>query len=223
MAREILRELDERLTMRDAKAGFVFIGLSILIAVGGLRAHAGGQGEEATIQLNGGTVTFEVSTNVFSTTVRGESNAITGGTRLRDNGSGLRLEQLEAVVPVGSLKTGIKLRDEHMRKYIFETSNGQAPDVRFSADNAECPKNGAGYVCSTSGNLAIRGTARPFTIELKVARNDEGFQVTGDGKLALSAYGIDRPSQFGVRTEDEVKIHLDLKARNVATSTARLR
>ena len=209
--------------MRHAKAGFICIGLSILIAVGGLRAYAGDQDEDATIQLSGGTVTFEVSTNVFSTTVRGESSAISGGTRMRDNGSGLKLEQLEAVVPVGSLKTGIKLRDEHMRKYIFETSDGQAPDVRFSADNAECPKNGAGYACNTSGNLAIRGTARPFTIELKVARNGEGFHITGEGKLALSAYGIDRPSQFGVRTEDEVKIHLDLKARNIATSTARLR
>ena len=209
--------------MRHAKAGFICIGLSILIAVGGLRAYAGDQDEDATIQLSGGTVTFEVSTNVFSTTVRGESSAITGGTRMRDNGSGLKLEQVEAVVPVGSLKTGIKLRDEHMRKYIFETPDGQAPDVRFSADNAECPKNGAGYACNTSGNLAIRGTARPFTIELKVARNGEGFHITGEGKLALSAYGIDRPSQFGVRTEDEVKIHLDLKARNIATSTARLR
>ena len=208
--------------MRRAKAGFIFIGLSLLIAVGGLRAH-GDQGEEASIQLSGGTVTFEVATNVFSTTVRGESNAVTGGTRLRDDGSGLKLEQLEAVVAVGSLKTGIKLRDEHMRKYIFETSDGQVPDVRFSADNAECPKNGAGYACSASGNLAIRGTPRPFTIELKVARNGEGFHVTGDGKLSLSAYGIDRPSQFGVRTEDEVKIHLDLKARNNATSAASLR
>ena len=168
-------------------------------------------------------MTFEVSTNVFSTTVRGQSNAVTGGTRLRDNGSGLQLQQLEAVVTVGSLKTGIKLRDEHMRKYIFETPDGQAPDVRFSADTTECPKNGAGYACSAAGNLTIRGTSRPFTIELKVARNGEAFHVTGDGKVTLSTYGIERPSQFGVRTEDEVKIHLDVKARNVATSTARLR
>ena len=209
--------------MRHARARFAFVGVAILIVAAGLRAHARGQDKDSTIQLNGGTVTFEVATNVFSTTVRGESNAITGGTRLRDNGSSLRLERLEAVVPVATLKTGIRLRDEHMRKYIFETSDGQAPDVRFSADAADCPKNGSGYACNASGNLAIRGTARPFSIELKVVRNGDGFRVTGDGRLAVSHYGIERPSQFGVRTEDEVKIHLDVKARTVATSTARLR
>ena len=213
--------ISPRLTTSDANVRFGLLGVAILIAAGGFQAHARGQGE-ITLQLNDGTVTFEVATNVFSTTVRGASNAITGGTRLRDNGSGLRLEQLEAVVPVGTLKTGIKLRDEHMRKYVFETSDGQVPDVRFSADTAECPKNGSGYVCNASGNLAIRGTVRPFTIELKVVRNGKGFRVTGGGKLALSTYGIERPSQLGVRTEDEVKIQLDIKARNV-TSTARLR
>lgn len=201
-----------------------FAGLAIVLSVWVVGAHATAQGDATTIKVNGGSVSFEVSTNMFSTTVRGQSSAITGATRLRDNGSGLRLEQLEAVVPVGSLKTGIKIRDEHMRKYIFEAADGQVPDVRFSADTAECPQSASGvYACSASGALVIRGTSRPFAIELKVMRTGEAFHVTGDGKVLLSAYGIERPSQFGVRTEDEVKIHFDVNARNITTATARVR
>ena len=209
--------------MRHACARFLFVGIAILIVAEGLRAHARGRDEDITIQLSGGTVTFEVATNVFSTTVRGESKAITGRTRLRDNGSGLRLEHLEAVVRVATLKTGNKLRDEHMRKYIFETADGQVPDVRFSADTAVCPKNGRGHACAAAGDVALRGFAGRLSVALTITRSGDGFRVIGDGTLALSSYGIERPSQFGVRTEDDVKVHLDIKARTVATSTARLR
>ena len=197
--------------------------LAAMLIAGVLCSHALAQTGAIDIQLNGGSVTFEVSTNVFSTAVRGQTNAVTGSTRLRDNGSALRLEQLEAVVQVSSLRTGIKLRDEHMRKYIFETADGQVPDVRFSAESADCPPSNGGYACSTSGSLMIRGASKPFTIELKVTKKGEVFHVTGDGKVALSAYGIERPSQFGVKTEDEVRIHVDLTARNVVTAAARIR
>jgi polyisoprenoid-binding protein YceI len=205
------------------RAGMARGSITALIIAGALCSHALAQAGARDVQLNGGSVTFEVSTNVFSTTVRGQTNTVTGSTRLRDNGSTLRLEQLEAVVPVSSLRTGIKLRDEHMRKYIFETPDGQAPDVRFSAESVDCTPSSGGYACSTSGALSIRGASKPFTIELKVTKSGEAFHVTGDGKVALSTYGIERPSQFGVRTEDEVKIHVDLNARNIATAAARVR
>ena len=145
-----------------------FAGLAIVLSVWVVGARATAQGDATTIKVNGGSVSFEVSTNMFSTTVRGQSSAIAGATRLLDNGSGLRLEQLEAIVPVGSLKTGIKIRDEHMRKYIFEAADGQVPDVRFSADTAECSQSASGvYACSASGALVIRGTSRPFASSSK--------------------------------------------------------
>jgi polyisoprenoid-binding protein YceI len=196
-----------------------------VMAAGAPSAEIPEQGEATSITVNGGSVSFEVTTNVFATIVRGESSALVGGTQLRDGASGLRLEQLEAVVPVTSLRTGIKLRDEHMRKYIFQTEDGELPDVRFSAEKAECTQavGGGAYICPASGILTIRGTARPFAIELKVTRSGEGFRVSGDGKLTLSTYGIERPSQFGVKTDDEVRIHLELSARNPRTITARAR
>ena len=55
---------------------------------------------------------------------------------------------------------------------------------------------------------------------LLVSRDGTGFRAAGDGIVKLSTYGIEPPAQFGVRTRDDVKLHLDFTARPVNTTTA---
>lgn len=173
-------------------------------------------------QVEEGLVTFDVETNLFAVSVHGESKELEGKVRVLESTEGLTLEQLEAVVPVESLSTGMKLRDDHMKKYIFETPQGEVPDVRFTAERATCsPSGGANQsTCVASGMLTIRGTARPFVIELAVTKDNDQFRVKGDGNVKLSAYGIERPSQFGVKTDDDVKLHLELSAATTAPAAA---
>ena len=72
-----------------------------------------------------------------------------------------------------------------------------------------------------SGELAVRGTPRPFAVALKISRKGAAFRVTGDGKVSLAEYGISAPSQLGVKTDEEVKVHLDFTARpGVPVSTS---
>jgi polyisoprenoid-binding protein YceI len=198
---------------------------STVLAGGSPSSQTPDSGDATLIRIERGTVSFEVATNVFAMLVQGKSDALTGGTRLRESASGLRLEGLEAAVPVKSLETGIKLRDKHMREYIFRTADGQVPDVRFSAEQADCTHAAAGgeYTCLASGTLAIRARPQPCAIALRITRKGDGFRVSGEGKLALSMYGIERPTQFGVTTDDEVKIHFELDARAAATTAARVR
>jgi polyisoprenoid-binding protein YceI len=179
------------------------------------------------VEVKSGTVSFEVATNMFGTTVRGKSSELTARTVVHDGTPGasdLRLEQVEASVPVESLKTGISLRDRHMLKYIFRTPNGALHDVRFTTDKAECPRReaSAAYACVASGLLTIRGTSRPFAMTLEIEQDGDRYRVKGDGKVALSAFGIARPSQLGVAVEDEVKIHAEFSARRSLTTTARV-
>ena len=133
---------------------------------------------------------------------------------VQKSANGLLLQKVEAIVPVKTLSTGMKIRDEHMRKYIFETSAGQEPDLLFNADAASCPAagTGQGFACQVSGNLSIRGLSRPFAINLKVKEQSSSasaFRVAGAGTVKLSDYGIAPPVQFGVKSADEVEIHLD--------------
>ena len=105
-----------------------------------------------------------------------------------------------------------------MRKYVLTTPDGQVPDLRFSADKATCSKpEGKQSTCELAGNLAIRGTERPFTVVLKVSEDGDTLRAVGDGKVTLSAYGIERPSQLGVTTADDVKLRFDLTAKQSAT------
>jgi polyisoprenoid-binding protein YceI len=164
-----------------------------------------------------GTATFHSSTNVPGIEVKGTSNALTAKADVQESDGGLIVEKVEATVPVKSLATGMKTRDEHMRKYIFATSGGQEPDLYFSADSATCPAAGAsqGFACQLSGNLSIRGVARPFAINLKVKGQSgaSSFRVAGDGIVKLSDYGIAPPTQFGVKPANEVEVHLDFTSK----------
>jgi polyisoprenoid-binding protein YceI len=177
-------------------------------------------GDAAVVEVRGGTAAFDVDTNISGISVHGRSKALTARLRVRQAPDGVVLEGIEAAVPVTSIGTGMGIRDKHMRKYVFTTADGQLPELRFSAEKAVCAKAAARQsTCELSGNLAIRGTARPFTAVLKVSEDGDTFRAVGDGTVTLSAYGIERPSQLGVKTADHVKLRFDLTAKQTGPRT----
>jgi len=189
----------------------------VVLALAGTAA-AQTAGDASLVEVKNGTAAFEVGTNVGAISVHGKSNDLTARLRMRQSPDGAVLEGIEAAVPVKSIGTGMGLRDSHMRKYVFTTADGQVPDLKFSADKAVCSKGeGRQSTCQLSGNLAIRGTERPFSIVLKVSEDGDTLRAVGDGTVTLSAYGIERPSQLGVTTEDDVKLRLDLTAKQAGT------
>ena len=205
----------------------MIIASMLLLAFAG-PAGAQRAGDAIVVEVRGGTAVFVVDTNISAISVHGKSNALTARLRLRQTTDGAVLEGIEAAMPVKTLATGMELRDEHMRKYIFTAGDGQLPDLRFSAERAVCSKAVSRQsTCELSGSLAIRGIKRPFTVVLKVSEHGDTFRVVGDGTVMLSAYGIERPSQLGVKTADDVKLRFDLTAKQsgphgvATTGTAR--
>ena len=69
------------------------------------------------------------------------------------------------------------------------------------------------FSCQVSGTLAIRGVARPFSIPLKIRAEGAAFRATGESTVKLSDYGIEQPSQFGVKTADEIQLHIEFSAK----------
>ncbi|HSL23204.1 MAG TPA: YceI family protein [Vicinamibacterales bacterium] len=173
------------------------------------------------VEVLGGTATFDVGTNIPAVGVHGKSANLRARAQIREDEEAITIEKMEATLPVKTLSTGLGLRDEHMRKYVFTTGEGQTPDLKFVADQADCARAAGGEsTCKVSGQLAIRGTPRPFAMTLKVNRAGEGYRAAGDGTVKLSTYGIAQPSQFGVTTEDEVKLHLEFTAKPSGNQTA---
>jgi polyisoprenoid-binding protein YceI len=198
----------------------------IVIASAMFAAQAAAAGTDAgsSMEVRGGTASFDAATNVSAINVHGKSTALEARASVLDGPAGISLERVEATLPVKTLATGMTVRDEHMRKLIFTNPDGTVPDVTFvSRDAAACAPAAKGQAaCTVSGELAIRGIQRPFTMTLMVSRESGGFRAAGDGIVRLSAYGIEQPAQFGVRTRDEVKLHLEFTARPAGVATARL-
>lgn len=191
----------------------------VFVCAAGVAAFAGdSNNENMAMEVHGGTATFVTTTNVPGITVKGKANAVEATVAARRTAEGIVLERVEAFVPVKALGTGMSLRDQHMRKLIFTTADGQTPDVRFEAAGNTCSVGKEG-TCQIAGNLTIRGVARPFTLPLKIREDGSGFKATGDGTLKLSAYGIEQPSQLGVKTSDDVQLHLEFTAQRATVKT----
>lgn len=202
-------------------------GCAAIAATASLETPAAAAGSEtkpepAIVAVQNGTATFVANTNIVAVSVKGKSSALEAVVELHRGAEGLQLDRIEARLPVKTLATGMGLRDEHMRKYIFTTADGQIPDLRFKGDHAGCSGPERESTCQVEGILAIRGVARPFTITLKVRQDAAGFKALGDAVVKLSAYGIEQPSQFGVKTTDEVQLHFDFTARPSSGDTALL-
>lgn len=194
------------------------------VAAGPAAAQSAAGSAPMPVEVRGGTASFDVGTNVPALSVHGKSTAVEARGQVRSGANGPQLEQIEAVVPIKTLTTGMNLRDEHMRKYVFTTPDGQTPDVKFTAKQAACSKTGANQsTCDVTGDLSIRGTARPFSIALKVSENGDSFRASGEGVVKLSAYGIPQPSQLGVHTDDEITLKLDFTARPAPVATTGVR
>jgi polyisoprenoid-binding protein YceI len=175
---------------------------------------------ESVVQVNGGVVTFDATTNISAVTVHGKADALKAHVRIHRDNAQLVVDQVSATVPVSALSTGMGLRDDHMKTHIFTTSNGQTPDLVFTGENLVCPvAAGKEAACNVNGKLAIRGTEKPLSLTLKVKSDgNQGYRAAGDGVVKLSDYGIERPSQFGVQVEDKVKIHIEFLGKETVES-----
>jgi len=203
------------------KCAAVAIAALVSTATAGIAAA---QTPSMPVEVRGGTASFDVGTNVPALSVHGKSTSLEARGTIRPGANGPQLEQIEAIVPVKTLGTGMGLRDEHMRKYVFTTTDGQTPDVKFTAKQAACSKTGANQsTCDVTGDLSIRGTARPFSIALKVTEDRDSYRASGDGIVKLSAYGIPQPSQLGVHTDDDIKLRLEFTARPAPVATTGVR
>lgn len=177
----------------------------------------------AGLTVEGSAATFRSATNITGIEVSGASKAVTAQAELEVVGTGLSIRKVDATVPVRSLSTGMKMRDEHMRKYIFTSASGEQPNLRFEAEGMTCPAGAQGheFVCRLSGSLSFRGVSKPFVLNLKA--REQGavvFRVTGEGTLKLDDFGVTPPEQFGVKLKNEVEIRLDFVGKQVAAFVA---
>jgi polyisoprenoid-binding protein YceI len=169
----------------------------------------------SNLAVQGGKVKFDASTNISAVSVHGESSQMTASFQVRNSGNQMEVIGVQAKLDPKSLSTGMSLRDDHMRNKVFASGNGVYPDLEFVATKVACPgaAQGQEIMCPVSGEISLRGTKKPFVMNLKIRNEGNSYRATGGGTLKLTAFGVEPPCQLGVCVKDDVKLQIEFQAK----------
>src|ERR1051325_10697312 len=78
-----------------------------------------GMAASSPVSVESRSATFEAASNVPGIEVKGTCTSLSGAATVSQEPGALVVEQLGVLLPIQTLTTGMKVREEHMRKYIF--------------------------------------------------------------------------------------------------------
>jgi len=121
-------------------------------------------------------------------------------------------------VPVAKLRTGIAMRDKHLRGAMW-LSAARHPYIVFSGTRAKKLRKGLYRVW---GKLILRGVSRPLSVDLRVRRipasvavrvglgKGDWLRVRGRFAVSLSAHGIKIPRMAATKVNDRWTVKVSL-------------
>lgn len=136
-----------------------------------------------------------------------------GGLRIEGKGNEVDVREQNDTVSVsvglGSLTTGIALRDRHMKEKYLETA--KYPRAVFTIDKSllKAPFDG-----NVDGKLSLHGVTRPLTVHYTAQGASNKVHVTGSAQLNMKDYRIDVPSYLGVTVKPNVTVAIQFDAAN---------
>jgi len=122
-------------------------------------------------------------------------------------------------VDLRTLKTGIGMRDRHMRDNYLEVEKGPG----FGTATIEGIKiEKLDGKTTFNGTFVLHGERRPISGSAIIARQGGGYSVEAEFPVRVSEFNIPKPTYLGVGVQDQVRIKIALTASAIAT-TARVR
>jgi len=169
------------------------------------------QADEYSFDVNAKFVNISFISEMEVEDILGTSNVIKGSVDLAKGT--FKLE-----VPVASLKTGIDMRDDHLRSEMWlDAANN--PNLIFEGSKID-DLGGGKY--KISGKFYARGTAKDLSVVVnlkkiaaakasKVGLGDGGaIRVRGEFNLKLSDFGVKIPGMAAAKVNDEWTVKISL-------------
>lgn len=135
-----------------------------------------------------------------------------GGLAIVGNCSDISVKEqgnnLSVVVGLQGLKTGIDLRDNHMKEKYLET--GKHPTALLVVDKTKLtiPSNGG----DVNGTLTLHGVTKPVHVHYVASGVAKQVHVEGDMRVNMKEFGIDVPSYLGVTVKPDVQVSVKFDA-----------
>lgn len=170
---------------------------SFLILIGGLTAQA------AIYKLSPdkGQVTFLAKGKPALISIKGEGEGATASLKEKD-----QLLSGEVSFQLKSLKTGIELRDDHLKNKYLEVD--KYPTATLKISDLKLPENlKDGF--PFKGTLNLHGVDQPVEGNASVTTDSKSQKISADFKLKLSQFKIEIPSFKGITVAEEVQIKVE--------------
>jgi polyisoprenoid-binding protein YceI len=150
----------------------------------------------AAVQGSGGAVTFDA---------KGPA-----GFKLEGKTSDVSVSETAGTVRVSvglsTLDTGIELRNRHMREKYLEVQKYPTAVLVVDRSTLRLPDDGRDSSGAANGTITIHGQSHPVSLEYKVHRARDAFNVTGAVHVNMNDYGIQVPSYLGITVKPDVDV-----------------
>ncbi len=115
--------------------------------------------------------------------------------------------------PLTNLKTGIGLRDKHLKGYLH-TDNHPSAKLVIDKSKLKTPTDGQTVEGSATGDFTLNGTTKPLKFKYKAKRTGSDYHVQGMADVNIKDHGIEQPCYLGVCVDPTVKLKVAFKLRD---------
>ena len=122
-------------------------------------------------------------------------------------------------VDLRTLKTGIGIRDRHMKDNYLEVEKAPGFEVATIEDIQIDKLEGK---TTFNGTLVLHGERKPVSGSATIARQGGGYTVEAEFPVKVSEFNIAKPTYLGVGVQDQIRIKIALTVTS-ATTVARAR
>ncbi len=144
----------------------------------------------------------------------------TGPVGLKINGYSSRLSasekdgKLTVVAPLTNLKTGISLRDRHLREHL---DIAKYPNATLTVERSKLkmPADKQTVTSSAVGQFTMHGVTRPVRFRYRALRTGSDYHVQGLAQVDIRDFKVKVPCYLGVCVHPTVKIKVKFKLREM--------
>lgn len=118
---------------------------------------------------------------------------------------------------LSSLKTGIAMRDRHMKENYLKVA--EHPEALLTLNPTTLPedvvatKDVAEKSVPFTGTLTVKGIQNPVTGTVLISRKESALKFAFDFNTKISKHGMELPSFMGVTVAEDVKISVAINAK----------
>lgn len=115
--------------------------------------------------------------------------------------------------PLTDLKTGIGLRDKHLRGYL-ETDKHPKATLSVDKGKLKLPDDKKTVRGSATGDFTMHGVTKPVKFTYKAKRTGSDYHVQGLTDIDIRDFKVEVPCYLGVCVKPDIKIKVKFKLRD---------